>query len=128
LAYGPTYIRKSIDSLAAIVQEQFALNPFSSAWFVSATDGVIKIAMVTHFACGCPNTADAVKETGSFAPIHHEMGAIRHLVIVMSSFHKQRKEQHWHSFYEFGFCVEGNGRFYVGHEALLIGPGMHWRL
>ncbi|WP_350339146.1 IS66 family insertion sequence element accessory protein TnpB [Paenibacillus polymyxa] len=27
-------MRKSIDGLAAIVQEQFALSPFSTAWFV----------------------------------------------------------------------------------------------
>jgi transposase len=34
LACGTTDIRKSIDGLAAIVQEQFALDPFSSALFV----------------------------------------------------------------------------------------------
>lgn len=34
LACGATDIRKSIDGLAAIVQEQFELNPFSSALFV----------------------------------------------------------------------------------------------
>lgn len=34
LACGATDIRKSIDGLAAIVQEQFALDPFSSALFV----------------------------------------------------------------------------------------------
>lgn len=34
LACGTTDIRKSIDGLAAIVQEQFALNPFSAALFV----------------------------------------------------------------------------------------------
>ena len=34
LACDPTDMRKSIDGLAAIVQEQFALAPFSSALFV----------------------------------------------------------------------------------------------
>ncbi|NKI23905.1 IS66 family insertion sequence element accessory protein TnpB [Paenibacillus dendritiformis] len=34
LACGATDMRKSIDGLAAIVQEQFELNPFSSALFV----------------------------------------------------------------------------------------------
>jgi transposase len=34
LACGATDMRKSIDGLAAIVQEQFALNPFSTALFV----------------------------------------------------------------------------------------------
>ncbi|WP_420916556.1 IS66 family insertion sequence element accessory protein TnpB [Paenibacillus thiaminolyticus] len=34
LACGETDMRKSIDGLAAIVQEQFELNPFSSALFV----------------------------------------------------------------------------------------------
>jgi transposase len=34
LACGVTDIRKSIDGLAAIVQEQFALDPFSSSLFV----------------------------------------------------------------------------------------------
>lgn len=34
LACGSTDMRKSIDGLAALVQEQFALNPFSSALFV----------------------------------------------------------------------------------------------
>jgi transposase len=34
LACGATDMRKSIDGLAAAVQEQFALDPFSSALFV----------------------------------------------------------------------------------------------
>ncbi|WP_420832553.1 IS66 family insertion sequence element accessory protein TnpB [Paenibacillus periandrae] len=34
LACGSTDMRKSIDGLAAVVQEQFALDPFSSALFV----------------------------------------------------------------------------------------------
>jgi transposase len=34
LACGPTDLRKSIDGLAALVQQGFALDPFSSAWFV----------------------------------------------------------------------------------------------
>ncbi|WP_424767726.1 IS66 family insertion sequence element accessory protein TnpB [Paenibacillus sp. sgz302251] len=34
LSYCATDMRKSIDGLAAMVQEQFALNPFSSALFV----------------------------------------------------------------------------------------------
>jgi transposase len=34
LACGATDLRKSIDGLAALVQQGFALDPFSSAWFV----------------------------------------------------------------------------------------------
>lgn len=34
LACGATDLRKSIDALAALVQYAFALDPFSSAWFV----------------------------------------------------------------------------------------------
>ncbi len=34
LACGATDLRKSIDGLAALVQEGFALDPFSPAWFV----------------------------------------------------------------------------------------------
>lgn len=36
---------------------------------------------------------------------------------------KERKEQHWHSFYEFGYCLEGDGIFYVGEDAIPLGPG-----
>ena len=34
LASGPTDLRKSIDSLAALVQERFGLDPFSPSLFV----------------------------------------------------------------------------------------------
>ena len=34
LACGATDLRKSIDGLAALVQQAFALDPFSQAWFV----------------------------------------------------------------------------------------------
>lgn len=34
LACGATDLRKSIDGLAALVQQGFACDPFSSAWFV----------------------------------------------------------------------------------------------
>lgn len=34
LACGATDLRKSIDGLAALVQQAFALDPCSSAWFV----------------------------------------------------------------------------------------------
>lgn len=34
LACGATDLRKSIDGLAALVQQVFALDPFSQAWFV----------------------------------------------------------------------------------------------
>ncbi|MCP3746995.1 transposase [Paenibacillus sp. A3M_27_13] len=37
LACGSTDLRKSIDGLAAIVQESFGLNPFSSAYSYSVT-------------------------------------------------------------------------------------------
>jgi len=32
-------------------------------------------------------------------------------------------EQHWHSFYEIGFCLEGRGTFYIGDEAVPIEAG-----
>ena len=34
LACGPTDLRKSIDGLAALVQQGFALDPCGDAWFV----------------------------------------------------------------------------------------------
>ena len=34
LACGPTDMRKSIDGLAALVQEAYTLDPFSCAWYV----------------------------------------------------------------------------------------------
>ena len=34
LACGPTDLRKSIDGLAAVVQQGFALDPCGDAWFV----------------------------------------------------------------------------------------------
>ncbi len=34
LACGATDLRKSIDGLAALVQQAFALDPFAHAWFV----------------------------------------------------------------------------------------------
>ena len=34
LACGVTDLRKSIDGLAALVQQGFALDPFTDAWFV----------------------------------------------------------------------------------------------
>ncbi len=34
LACGATDLRKSIDGLAALVQQTFALDPFAHAWFV----------------------------------------------------------------------------------------------
>jgi transposase len=39
LALGPTDMRKSIDGLAAIVQEAFDLDLFSNAWFVFCGKG-----------------------------------------------------------------------------------------
>ncbi|MDH4619247.1 IS66 family insertion sequence element accessory protein TnpB [Brevibacillus sp. AY1] len=39
LACGTTDLRKSIDGLAAIVQEQFSLDPFSAAYLCFVTGG-----------------------------------------------------------------------------------------
>lgn len=46
LASGATDLRKSIDSLAAIVQEQFSLNPFSPTLFVFCNRGRDKLKML----------------------------------------------------------------------------------
>lgn len=34
-----------------------------------------------------------------------------------------RTAQHWHSFYEIGYCYEGTGTFYIGDRAVSVGPG-----
>ncbi|WP_279380701.1 IS66 family insertion sequence element accessory protein TnpB [Caldicoprobacter guelmensis] len=46
LACGSTDMRKSIDSLAAIVQQSFALDPFSSALFVFCNKSRDKIKIL----------------------------------------------------------------------------------
>lgn len=46
LAAGYTDLRKSIDGLAALVQEGFALSPFSSALFVFCNRGRDKLKML----------------------------------------------------------------------------------
>ena len=46
LACGSTDMRKSIDGLAAIVQEAFELDPFSSAWFVFCNRGCDKLKLL----------------------------------------------------------------------------------
>jgi transposase len=46
LASGYTDLRKSIDSLAALVQEGFALDPFSSCLFVFCNRGRDKLKML----------------------------------------------------------------------------------
>jgi len=46
LACGSTDLRKSIDGLAALVQEGFALNPFSQAWFVFCNRGRDKLKLL----------------------------------------------------------------------------------
>jgi transposase len=46
LACGSTDMRKSIDSLAAIVQQSFALDPFSTALFVFCNKSRDKIKIL----------------------------------------------------------------------------------
>lgn len=46
IACGATDLRKSIDGLAAIVQLQFQLDPFSSAWFVFCNYGRDRIKIL----------------------------------------------------------------------------------
>ncbi|XEC92477.1 IS66 family insertion sequence element accessory protein TnpB [Paenibacillus tarimensis] len=46
LAAGYTDLRKSIDGLTALVQEGFALSPFSSALFVFCNRGRDKLKML----------------------------------------------------------------------------------
>ncbi|RED61771.1 AraC family transcriptional regulator [Cohnella lupini] len=33
------------------------------------------------------------------------------------------KEQHWHSFYEIGYCYEGSGAFHIGERTLEVAAG-----
>lgn len=35
----------------------------------------------------------------------------------------ERTEQHWHSFYEIGYCLEGSGTFFVGDGTVEVEPG-----
>ena len=46
LACGSTDLRKSIDGLAAVVQEEFQLNPLSSAMFVFCNRGRDKLKIL----------------------------------------------------------------------------------
>ncbi|MCL6587525.1 MAG: IS66 family insertion sequence element accessory protein TnpB, partial [Anoxybacillus sp.] len=46
LARGSTDLRKSIDGLAAIVQETFQLDPFSSSLFVFCNRGRDKLKIL----------------------------------------------------------------------------------
>lgn len=34
-----------------------------------------------------------------------------------------RREQHWHSFYEIGYCMEGSGIFYIGDKTISFTQG-----
>jgi AraC-like DNA-binding protein len=34
-----------------------------------------------------------------------------------------RGEQHWHSFYEIGYCIEGSGTFYFGDRVVRVSAG-----
>ncbi|MDG0814485.1 AraC family transcriptional regulator [Cohnella rhizosphaerae] len=36
---------------------------------------------------------------------------------------RERTEQHWHSFYEIGCCLEGRGSFFIGEETVTVEPG-----
>jgi len=46
LACGATDLRKSIDGLAALVQQAFALDPCSQAWFVFCNRGHDKLKVL----------------------------------------------------------------------------------
>lgn len=46
LAYGSTDMRRSIDGLAALVQQEFQLDPFSSCLFVFCNRGRDKIKIL----------------------------------------------------------------------------------
>jgi transposase len=46
LACGATDMRKSIDSLASLVEHSFALDPFSDAWFVFCNRGRDKLKLL----------------------------------------------------------------------------------
>ena len=52
LALGSTDLRKSIDGLAAIVQEQFHLDPFSPSLFVFCNRKRDKIKILQWDHCG----------------------------------------------------------------------------
>jgi len=52
LASGSTDMRKSIDGLAAIVQESFALDPFSSSMFVFCNKDRNKLKILQWDRCG----------------------------------------------------------------------------
>ncbi|CAI6038515.1 AraC family transcriptional regulator [Cohnella sp. JJ-181] len=36
---------------------------------------------------------------------------------------KVRTEQHWHSFYEIGYCLAGRGLFFIGEETVQVAAG-----
>ncbi|MDG0790732.1 AraC family transcriptional regulator [Cohnella ginsengisoli] len=36
---------------------------------------------------------------------------------------RERTEQHWHSFFEIGYCLEGRGTFFIGEETVVVEPG-----
>jgi transposase len=52
LASGGTDMRKSIDGLAAIVQESFSLDPFSSSLFVFCNKSRNKLKILQWDSCG----------------------------------------------------------------------------
>lgn len=52
LAYGSIDMRKSIDGLAAIVQESFELNPFSTNLFVFCNKSRNKVKILQWEQCG----------------------------------------------------------------------------
>lgn len=52
LAAGSTDLRKSIDGLAAIVQESFRLDPFSSSLFVFCNKNRNKLKILQWDQCG----------------------------------------------------------------------------
>lgn len=52
LATGSTDMRKAIDGLAAIVQEYFSLDPFSTSLFVFCNKNCNKIKILQWDQCG----------------------------------------------------------------------------
>jgi len=51
VAYGYTYMRKSIDGLAALVQQNYQLNPFQNSLFLFCNRGHDRMKALYLFRC-----------------------------------------------------------------------------